>query len=108
MINLKHSTDKLCKDLRLSVSPGWGQVKQVREVWFGGLTVFNCSLIILIGTYAFEPAFYTCIISFHLFQFNSLLLDTLGIREGLNRKIWGFCPKFIDPLPTPLIGTKKI
>ena len=25
-----------------------------------------------------------------------------------NRKIWGFCPKFVDPLPSPPNWDKKI
>ena len=34
--------------------------------------------------------------------------NDLGTRsKKKNSKIWGFCPKFIDPHPPPLIGTKK-
>ena len=32
---------------------------------------------------------------------------TKGRVQKKNSKIWGFCPKFIDPYPPPLIGTKK-
>ena len=38
-----------------------------------------------------------------------LTLIKLGTQSKKeNRKLWGFCPKFIDPLPSPLIGTKKL
>ena len=38
------------------------------------------------------------------------MISILLVRDALkkNRKIWGFCPKFIDPLPSPLIGTKNL
>ena len=36
-----------------------------------------------------------------IFEFFDLLGKLRDAFKKKNRKIWGFCPKFIDPLPPP-------